>query len=103
MNEKAERILTDLLEDSRIKLATLVTVVVFILSFVCGTALFIFKESQWRTNIQRDITETRQAVERLSESLHSGSLDRWTSTDMKIWVKRLKELNDGIKVPEPIQ
>ena len=103
MNEKAERILSDLLEDSRIKLATLVTVVVFIFSFVTGTALFIYKESQWRTNIQRDIVETRKAVEELSNAVHSRTLDRLTATDMKIWIERLRELNDGIKVPELIQ
>jgi len=93
--------LNDLLEDSKIKVATAVGVIVFTLSCLTGMCLFIFKESQWRTNIQRDILETREAVEEIKLIVESGTGDRFTYSQMQTWVTRFRELNDDapIKIP----
>lgn len=101
MNQKTDRKLSELLEDSKIKVATVVGIIVFALSFLTGTCLFIFKESQWRTNIQRDILETRAAVEEIKHIVEANMGDRFTYSQMKTWVTRFSELNDDspIKIP----
>jgi len=101
METKPDRKLSDLLEDSKIKVATVVGVIVFTLSCLTGMCLFIFKESQWRTNIQRDILETRAAVEEIKMIVEKGTGDRFTYSQMQTWVQRFKELNEDnqIKVP----
>jgi len=101
METKPDRKLSDLLEDSKIKVATVVGIIVFAVSCLTGTCLFIFKESQWRTNIQRDILETRAAVEEIKMIVERGTGDRFTYSQMQTWVTRFKELNEGheIKIP----
>lgn len=101
METKPDSKLSDLLEDSKIKVATVVGIIVFALSCLTGTCLFIFKESQWRTNIQRDILETRAAVEEIKLIVERGTGDRFTYSQMKTWVTRFRELNDEspIKIP----
>jgi len=93
--------LNNFLEDSKVRFATLIFVVVFILGTITGLCLFIFKESQWRTNIQRDIMETRAAVEEIKLIVESGTGDSFTYSQMKTWVTRFRELNEEspIKIP----
>lgn len=101
MEQKQDSRLNNFLEDSKVRFATLIFVVVFILGTITGLCLFIFKESQWRTNIQRDIMETRAAVEEIKLIVESGTGDRFTYSQMKTWVTRFKELNEEspIKIP----
>jgi len=101
MTNNQGRNLSDLIEDSKIKVATVVGIIVFFLSLVTGTCLFIFKESQWRTNIQRDILETRNAVNEIKQIVEKNTGDRFTYAHMKTWVTRFKELNESsdIKIP----
>ena len=101
MATRTDRILTELLEDSKVRFVSVLIVVVFILSGVTGVCLFIYKESSWRTNIQRDILETRNAVNEIKAIVETGSHDRFTYSQMKRWIQRFKELNETseIKIP----
>ena len=101
MNTKPADKLNDFLEDSKVRLATLIFVVVFFISTITGVGIFIYKESSWRTNIQRDILETRNAVNDIKAIVETGSHDRFTYSQMKRWIQRFKELNETseIKIP----
>lgn len=90
-----------LLEDSKVRFPTMVAVLVGIVSVVTGAGVFIYHESQWRTNIQRDIVETRNAVNDVKLIVERGTSDRFTYSQMKTWVTRFRELNDDapIKIP----
>ena len=93
--------INELLEDSRVRLTTLVVVVVCVLGAITGLTVFIFHETKWRTNIQRDILETRNAVNEVKSIVENGTGDRFTYSQMQTWVQRFKELNEDnqIKVP----
>lgn len=93
--------MNDFLEDSKVRLATLIFVVVFFVSMITGLGVFIYKESSWRTNIQRDILETRTAVEEIKNIVEANTGDRFTYSQMKTWVTRFSELNGDspIKIP----
>ena len=101
MTTRPDNILTELLEDSKVRFVSVIVVVVFILSTVTGVCIFIYKESQWRTNIQRDILETRNAVNDIKAIVETGSHDRFTYSQMQRWIQRFKELNETseIKIP----
>ena len=101
MNIKPDDKLNDFLEDSKVRLATLIFVVVFFVSMITGLGVFIYKESSWRTNIQRDVLETRAAVEEIKRIVEVNTGDRFTYSQMKAWVIRFKELNETetIKIP----
>ncbi len=93
--------MNNFLEDGKVRFATLIFVVVFILGTITGLCLFIFKESQWRTNIQRDISDLRATVNEVKDLVQGSTSDGFTYTQMKTWVTRFKELNEDspIKVP----
>ena len=94
--------INELLEDSRVRLTTLVVVVVCVLGSITGLTVFIFHETKWRTNIQRDILETRNAVNEVKLIVEKGTGDRFTYSQMQTWVQRFKELNEKstIKIPK---
>ena len=92
----------NLLEDSKVRFPTLVAVIVGIVSVVVGVGVFIYHESTWRTNIQRDILETRNAVNEVKAIVEKGTSDRFTYSQMQTWVIRFSELNEGgpVKIPK---
>ena len=93
--------MNDFLEDSKVRLATLIFVVVFFVSTITGVGIFIYKESSWRTNIQRDILETRNAVNEIKVIVEQGTDDRFTYSQMQRWIQRFKELNESVDIKIP--
>lgn len=74
-------VMNKLLENHNVKVTTVVVIVVFLLSVIVA-------ETIWKTNVARDLREIRN-------ELRVRTLDRWTRTDMQIWVAETERRNRG--------
>ena len=41
-------------------------------------------------------------IKAIEDRLDSNSMDRWTGTDMKLWVLELRQKNPSLVIPDPI-
>lgn len=101
MIKEAAQKVNNLLEDSKIRLTTLVGCFVFFISCITGLVAFIYYEGTWRTNIQRDVQETQKVVNEVKAIVEKGTSDRFTYRQMETWILRFQELNESrdIKIP----
>lgn len=65
---------------------------------LAGTALL--GGAVWTTNTSRDISDLKRSVAQIGVTLEKGTADRWRQTDMRVWAKRLGELNPDLRLPD---
>lgn len=93
------------LENTAVRIGTLIGAVVLLFGVIGAVVGFAVSESIWRTNISRDIKDLRTEVSELRTDIREGEeavfTDRWTASDMRLWVTEFRALNPNCEVPEP--
>lgn len=53
------------------------------------------------SRLETAVEKNREAVARIADKLDEAAGDRWTRTDMLVWVHILRAQNPDLKIPEP--
>ena len=93
---------TPLLENTAVRVTTVVAVVLTLVGAIGGLLGFAVAESQWRTNISRDLQELREEVKALDGRIVGKGPSGWHKRDMELWVSELGRLNPDMTMPPVI-
>ena len=94
-----------LLENSHVRITTLVGTILIIVTGIGGLVGFAIAESMWRTNMSRDMEEIQKEVKLLAgeiKILDAKIVGRgpngWHKRDMNLYVSEFKLLNPDLKL-----
>lgn len=90
-----------LFENSYIKMGTVITVLIFLVTLV-------IHEAEYRTNLSRDLLDIakevkklEETVDRLDKKIVGKTPEGWHRNDMKLWTLEAEKKNKGLQLPDP--
>lgn len=81
-----------LVENSKVKLATVATIVIFVIGAVWKTFQWERTDALWKQALKHELSTLQFTIDEKAK-------DRWTRSEMRLWVEEFRRKNPDEMVP----